>query len=197
MKVHDALDGVLRGRGSLALLRIFCKYPGTSFTGRELAKLAHLSVSHVQSSLENLEVQGLVEKGRAGNSLMWKARPSNLLFQPLQRLLSEERELPELLIDRLRGGLRRARFIRATLFGSVARGEESPESDVDLLLELASATDRPALEPIMLRLGDQVRDEFGLNLSPTYLSPIELKRPSWKKFRLNVQAHGQLIASRP
>jgi predicted nucleotidyltransferase len=193
MRVHDPLDGIFRGKASLRLLRIFCRFPGTSFTGRELARLSRLSPSHVQVALEALEWEGLAQKQRAGRSLLWSARPRNALFAAVRRLFEEEGQLPERLVRQLRNGLAHAPIIRATLFGSVARGEEARQSDVDLLLEVRSEPDRSRLEPRLLALGDSVRDLFGLTLSPTILTRSQLREPSRHGFVADVRREGRII----
>jgi predicted nucleotidyltransferase len=193
MKIHQPLDGILRGRGSLALLRIFCHYPGTSFTGRELAKLTRLSVSHVQLTLGALETEGLVRKSRAGNSLLWSARPNNALFEPLRRLLLAEEAIPTQLLEDLRTGLQRSRILRATVFGSVSRAEETARSDVDLLVELVREADRPAVEELLLPLGDEVRERYGVGLSPLILTKSEARDPSKSDFLSRVRKDGKVV----
>jgi predicted nucleotidyltransferase len=197
MRVHDPLDEIFRGKASLRLLRIFSKYPTTAFSGRELARLSRLSTSHVQSALESLEWEGLVHKQRAGRSLMWSARPRNALFATLRRLFEEERQLDARLFRELRRALARAPVLRATLFGSVSRGEETSRSDLDLLLEVRSAREGARLEPTLLALGDSVRDLFGLSLSPTVLTPSQLREPSRRGFLADVRREGKVVLGMP
>lgn len=193
MRLHDPLDGILRGRGSLHVLRILCRFPTGEFTGRELARQSGISLSHLQGTLDDLEWEGLVRKRRAGRSLLWSARPENLLFAPLEALLALERQLPQRLVEELRAGLRGAPIRRATLFGSTARSEEQRGSDVDVLLELARASDREALQAVLVALTDRIHDKFGLTVSPTVLSREQLKEPSRRSFLENAQRDGVVL----
>lgn len=84
---------------------------------------------------------------------------------------------PAVLLTRLRGMAERWRTVlqaeRVILFGSVARGEETPDSDIDILVVAATT------EPLYQRLATarrSVRDlRYGLPISPLMLTPEELQ----------------------
>ncbi|MFZ1426616.1 MAG: nucleotidyltransferase domain-containing protein [Geminicoccaceae bacterium] len=84
-----------------------------------------------------------------------------------QRLLSELRRMEP---DLRRRGVRRLR-----LFGSVARGEAGPASDVDLLAEIdrTRVADFSLLDLIAIqhRIGDQVGRPVQILTAPDKLSP--------------------------
>ena len=54
--------------------------------------------------------------------------------KPAAPTKSDTRELPEVISAEFLAILRRYGVIEANLFGSVARGEERPDSDIDLLV---------------------------------------------------------------
>jgi uncharacterized protein len=54
--------------------------------------------------------------------------------QPAAPTKSETQELPEVISAEFLAILRRYGVVEANLFGSVARGEERPDSDIDLLV---------------------------------------------------------------
>jgi predicted nucleotidyltransferase len=67
-----------------------------------------------------------------------------------------------LILDRLR----RLPIRRAVIFGSIARGEEGPGSDVDLFVELNSSPSRGDVELALSELRTEVLARFGNVLSP-------------------------------
>ena len=77
-------------------------------------------------------------------------------------------DLPAALLTRLRGMAE-----RVILFGSVARGEATPDSDIDILVVAAT------IEPLYQRLATarrSVRDlRYGRPISPLMLTPEELQ----------------------
>ncbi len=63
---------------------------------------------------------------------------------------------------------------RVWLFGSVARGEDTPNSDVDILVELKPIGQRPPLGLKWFGLEDDLRQAIGRNVdlvSESALSP--------------------------
>ena len=178
MRVHEPLDDILRGKGVLHVLRVFCKHSGTTFTGRDLARLGKLPVSHVQAALRILESEGLADRRVAGRSHLWTLCEENVLVAPLRQLFAKERGLSEDLCREVTSGLSGLRLRTALLFGSVARGEERGTSDIDLFVELRRASDREEVEERLFTLGRRLRSEYGLNLAPIVVVRAEQARMS-------------------
>lgn len=69
------------------------------------------------------------------------------------------RLLPALAVVRgLRGDLLKAGVARAGLFGSTARGEDGPGSDLDVVLSLSPSADPDPID--LIKLEDRVREAF-------------------------------------
>lgn len=68
--------------------------------------------------------------------------------------------LTEDLKERLRAVLEQHGVIRASVFGSVARGDATPESDIDLLVEFPMG--KSLLD--LIDLQDDLRDTFHINV---------------------------------
>lgn len=166
MRVHGPLDDVIRGRGTLHVLRQFCLSPGRRFTGPELARSGGLALSHIQGALAILESHGLIDRHVVGKSHVWALSSSNLLVRPLTALFKEERDLCRTLTKTLSTALAPLPVQRAILFGSITRAEENGWSDVDLFLEVASRADQERVLDALVPLFHTIRDRFGLNLSP-------------------------------
>jgi predicted nucleotidyltransferase len=75
---------------------------------------------------------GLVEKTSAGNQVQYKADRRTPIFKELATLLKKTFGLVDVLRDALRD--LEGRIEVAAVFGSIARGEERRDSDVDLLV---------------------------------------------------------------
>lgn len=95
-------------------------------------------------------------------------------------------------VDRLEGadvpGLQ-----RVVLFGSVARGTHSPESDVDVLAVLDDATDAPAVEERLRDLAYDVMLEHGTVFSVHAVTETTMERRSNHPFFQNVLPDGRAI----
>jgi DNA-binding HxlR family transcriptional regulator len=193
MRVHRALDELLRGKGTLHVLRTFCRHPETSFNAPQLAKLGKISLSHVQSALVTLEGQGLVNRTVAGRSHLWSIERGNALLPALRALFEAEGRLGDGLFGDLEDGLRAAPIRRAVVFGSVARGDERGSSDVDLLVEMKTERDRERVWDCLLPLTSKIRERYGLNLAPILLSPTSRRGSMSPSFRAAIDREGRAV----
>ena len=74
----------------------------------------------------------------------------------------------------LSGGGQCCRLERVILFGSVARGEATPDSDIDILVVAATVGSRSTIRLATARRS--VRDlRYGLPISPLVLTPEEMQ----------------------
>jgi predicted nucleotidyltransferase len=193
MRVHRALDELLRGKGTLHVLRTFCRHPETSFNAPQLAKLGKISISHVQSALVTLEGQGLVNRTVAGRTHLWSIERGNALLPALRALFDAEGRLDQGLFRDLANGLRAAPIRRAVVFGSVARGDERGSSDVDLLVEMKSERDRERAWDYLLPLTSKIRVKYGLNLAPILISTTSPRGSLSPSFRAAIDREGRTV----
>ncbi len=133
--VTAALDG--------DLLAVLAGSEGGAFTGRQLARLAGSSSEGARQALARLVAQGIVEREPAGSAQMYRLNRDHLAAPAIVALAG----LRSALLDRLRtvlGGWDPAPGY-AALFGSVARGDERIDSDLDIcvLRPEAVAVDDP------------------------------------------------------
>ena|SRR5690349_3564728 len=101
-------------------------------TGRELARLSGRSVTGVQHALDRLVDEGLVHRAQAGRSFLYSLNREHLMAPAVEVMAGARWKLVERLKD-LIGGWKVPTF-HASLFGSAARGEGNPRSDIDLLV---------------------------------------------------------------
>ena len=67
------------------------------------------------------------------------------------------------------------------LFGSEARGDPSPESDIDVLIVVQPDAARVELEDRLIDIAFDVNLEFGVYISPRVLTPGILNDPVWRE----------------
>lgn len=170
MRFHRPLDSVLRRSTTIQVLRPLAWYASRAFTGRELARLSGVSPQQALRSLNDLEREGIVRGQVTGRARLWSLGHEHLLVPGLTSLLELDRAALEELLSVLRDGLSGADVDRVRLFGSIARGEERPESDIDLLVEARTAA-HPALMARTTKLIQTVSTKFGNTLSPLLVDP--------------------------
>lgn len=137
------------------LLTVFLMEEKADFYQSELVQRTGSSLGSVQRELARLSEVGLIRCRKKGNRSYYQARPDHPAFPDLANLFVKTIALGDVL---------RRRFASipgiqlAFLFGSVARGEEQPESDIDLFLvtDLSLKQLSPMLEEVQLRLRREV-----------------------------------------
>jgi predicted nucleotidyltransferase len=67
------------------------------------------------------------------------------------------------------------------LFGSEARGEATPESDIDVLVVVQPDGQRVAFEDRIIDLAFDVNLDFGVYISPRVITPGILNDPVWRE----------------
>jgi DNA-binding transcriptional ArsR family regulator len=114
-------------------------------TGRELQRvIGHGSHQGIRNAADRLAEQGVVSRRPAGNANLYQLNRDHVAASWIEGLAS----LPAQVLDRLRDAINSWEHppVLAVLFGSVARGEATPQSDLDLLV--VRAADREPDEPV-------------------------------------------------
>lgn len=150
------------------VLGLFLQSPEEELYQTEIVKKTHKSLMQVQRSLKILEEVGLIVASREGRMVYYKAVRNHPAFEDLKRLFFKTVALG----DTLRKALLpfKSRIHLAFIFGSVARGEESADSDIDLFV-LADTTLRE-LSKVFGPLSKQLQRE----LNPVVFGSLEFKK---------------------
>ena len=97
---------------------------------RELQRLSHLAVGTIQQELEKLIRLALLIRRKDGNRVYFEPNREHPVYGEIRRMVLKTSGLADLLKQALEGSDIRCAFI----FGSVARGTEDAESDIDLMV---------------------------------------------------------------
>ena len=160
MRYHEPLDDILGNRVQVKLIRVLVRTKG-SFTGRELARLIGYSQNQTRLALEELERNGVVVRQSAGRSYLYSADNENILIKDF---LEAGFGLEDALLDRMAGVYLEEvgrDLVSVVLFGSVAKGEERPESDIDLVVVVRDKADLKVVEDRVAEASAEVSRCFG------------------------------------
>lgn len=145
-------------------------------SGRRVADLVpDASRSGVRLALNRLEGNGLVQGEALGNAVFYTANERHLLWPAVQALVEATDDVPRRLRQLIRDevvsclGEDDAAVTSVALFGSVARGAATPESDIDVLIVTPRDRDDPQIETLMSHLIDDVTVATG-NQCNVYLA---------------------------
>lgn len=166
--VPEGIGGLFAGRAVVALLKLFALFPNRDFYQRELTDLAGERLFLIQRALARLVRAGFVDRASRGNRVYYRANQSHPAFEDLKAVIFKTVGLG----DALRTQLARLgdRVKVAFLYGSVARGEETTSSDVDIML-IGDLTGREVAS-----LFAPVRKILNREINPSVYSPAEFRK---------------------
>ncbi len=143
--------------------------PRRSFYANEVIRLAESGTGAVQRELARLEAAGLVTVTRSGRQKHYQANPLSPIFEELRALVLKTVGLTDILSAALNP---LAPSIRAAfVYGSVAKGEDTAASDIDVMVVSDQLTYADLFDAL-----ERASSQLGRKVSPTVYSPQELSR---------------------
>jgi predicted nucleotidyltransferase len=134
--------------GNVRVLRFLAD--GLASSATQIASASGLTPQGARLVLEGLSAQGIVAAKGSARTQLFELASVHPFRQPILELFLAERAVWEDLVARLRERLREHANIQAAwLYGSVARSEDTPGSDIDIAL-LISTPD----------VGDKIREDL-------------------------------------
>ncbi len=154
--MHRSLSSLLFPEYRRRILGLLLLRPDEALHGREIARRTSLPAGTITRELTRLAEAGLLKREKRGNQQVYSADTSGPIYQELASILRKTSGLADVLAEALAPLAPRLRL--AFIFGSVARAEETSNSDVDLML-IGDVGFREAVEllhPTQATLGREV-----------------------------------------
>lgn len=167
MSTTAGLADLLFGRTRGAVLALLYGRADQSFYTRQIARAVNASVGAVQRELENLSKVGLIVRKSVGTQVFYQANRDAPIFREMQGIVNKTIGVFSVLRSALHPLARR--ILVAFVYGSVAREEETAQSDVDLLVVGKATLDE------ILSLLSTVEKNIGRPINPTVYSVVEFK----------------------
>jgi predicted nucleotidyltransferase len=167
--LHYPLTRLFGSPGNVRVLRVLTDELASSAT--QIGSAAGLTPQGARLVLDVLTAQGIVTVKGSARTQLFEFAAVHPFRHPILELFKAERTAWDDMVARLRERLKKRVDVKvAWLYGSVARGEDTPASDIDLAL-LVSSTDvadevREDLMP--------VEDELNIHVSVTAPTSQEL-----------------------
>lgn len=173
--LFDPLDQILGTRSKVRLLRALAPLD-RPVSGREAARLAKLSRQAI-GALDELVSAGIVNRQEAAGQHLYTFARANRLAPAILQLFDEESARTTELFQRLACIVDESESVLgAAFFGSEARGEAGPGSDLDLLVIVADFESSNSVYDRLVAASPGLRIEFGIELSPVVLEVDRARR---------------------
>ncbi len=129
----SGIGDVLFPRVRRRVLALFLLNPDKRFYFREAVRLLGDTPATVQKELKLLAGAGILTMERIGVQVFYQANPQNPIYSELRSIVEKTFGVVDVFRDALTGG-EGEHIELAFIYGSVASGEDSGSSDIDLLV---------------------------------------------------------------
>lgn len=161
------LSKILFSGSRRSILALLYGHAGEQFYLREITRRARTGIGATQRELRRLSEAGLIQGIRRGHQVYYQANRKNPIFKELKSILAKTSGIRDILHGVLAPLADRINL--AFVYGSIARGEETSSSDVDLMVvggvsfaDVASAL-------------SESEAKFGREVNPTVYGPREFR----------------------
>ena len=158
--MHQSLPSLLFPEYRRRVLGLLLLRPDEALHGREIARRTGLPAGTITRELTKLAEVGLLKRTKRGNQQVYSADTNGPIFTELASILRKTSGLADVLVQALAPAAAQLRL--AFVFGSVARGQETGGSDVDVMLigDLAFREAVELLHPCQATLGREVNPKL-------------------------------------
>jgi predicted nucleotidyltransferase len=156
----------LFGKTKRSILALLYSHPDESFYVRQILRTAGIAPGAGQRELKRLAESGIIRRTISGHQVYYRADSECPIFLELKNIITKTVGVADIIRAQL--APIEERIDIALVFGSVAQGKESKDSDIDILvvgdLTFAEAAER--LVPVQKTLGREINpavfssDEF-------------------------------------
>jgi predicted nucleotidyltransferase len=195
---ESGLSDALFSKTQRRVLGLLFGHPERSFYANEIVRAARAGVGAVQRELGSLAAAGLVTVSRLGNQKHYQANRGSPIFDELESIVAKVLSTPRPVVlqqpqaqyavsarpaklhiprKKIAALCRKYGVRKLSLFGSAARGELGPKSDVDLMVEF-----KPGQAPSLWDEPDMQKEFSALfNGRRVDLVPPEIMRNPYRR----------------
>lgn len=170
----NVLAELLSSRTRAEIFRLLFGINTRSLHLREMERLSGLSTGALRQEMSKLKKLGLVTVEKDGNRTCYEPNRNHTLYLDIHRLVLKTAGLADVLRDALNDPAIKC----ALVFGSVAKGEEAADSDVDVLV--IGKTGLRKVAGLLSGVGNTV----GREINPMVMTPEEFRKRVRKKEHL-------------
>lgn len=134
MTAGENISSLLFGKTKTrrAILSLLFGHPDQSYYLRQIVRMTGFGLGPIQRELKQLTDVSIIRRSESGHQVYFQANPNSPVFGELKSLITKTIGAADTLHNALAPLVDRINF--AFIYGSIARGEEKPQSDIDLLV---------------------------------------------------------------
>ena len=197
MKYTNFLDDILGQKSKLKALRFLSVFK-KEVSIRELSREIKITPPNLSIILNDLEEQGALVGQQIGTSIVYTLNEGHFLVDEIIKpLFKKESGSRSELAEKIKKSVNLS-YDSLILFGSIARGEEHSQSDIDLAVIINDKSDASDAEAKILEFNPAIARKFGNSLSPVVIKRSDFIERFKKKDKLilEIAKEGILIAGK-
>lgn len=173
MIINKLIEKIFSAPSNISVLRVLNERV-IGISGREIARLSDISTRAAQTALLNLEEIGLVNRVVGGREHLFSLNRDHYLSEKLiHHIFQSEKEFKKNIYSLIKKELGKL-STSIIVFGSVARGESTVKSDLDICLVLNNKIN--SVEKKLSILRDELFNKFSVSIAPFYISEKDFKQ---------------------
>lgn len=145
---------------------------------REIASILKISHMSVNRTMRQLAKLNMVNYTTVGKAHMWRVNRKSYTYKIITQAGENGLAISvplESLKTTLLAHIPKTLIKRVVLFGSIAKGIEKTNSDIDVFMVVKNTIAKDKLEPYIEKLIDACLETYGNRLAPYVLTEQELK----------------------
>lgn len=125
------LNSLIASKTRRLLLNTFFSNPGVEYYTRQLASILGISVGNIHREIKKLLSAGILNVRNVGNIKLFSLNKQNPIYEEIKNIIYKTEGVVKLVKDAVAdvGGVK-----AAFIYGSFAKGDERPDSDIDVFL---------------------------------------------------------------
>lgn len=176
MKFHVSPFDLLSSRTKAKIVQFLLTHEA-SMSEREIASIlevSHMSVNRIMRELADMNFVHFVTAGKAH---LWRVNRKSYAFTILSEVIkgSDIRDSFEELKRTILKHLPKTLIRKVVLFGSIARGSEQANSDIDVFILVKDMQSKEKIEASIDKLSNACIELYGNRLAPYVLTEREMK----------------------
>jgi len=185
------LEKMISSKSKVKILRKMMEDENREFCLEDLVRATNLSFGTVYPALKDLVDSRIVITRKLGRSKLYRINRKHFLYRELKNLFKKEKSAFMNIAKKFAEKLEKEGIKNIILFGSVARGDFTGKSDVDVLI----IYEKPDVRKRVERLCQEFLDRYDVEMSPTFLSVEEARerRARLDRFLVRVLDEGKVL----
>ena len=177
MRFSNSPLDVLSSKTKIKIIKFLLTHQA-QMSEREIAsilKVSHMSVNRAMRELAEFNFVNFITIGKAH---LWSVNRKSYAFKLLSEMIKGVSSITDPLEDLKKTiwkNLSKNLIKKIVLFGSVAKGQERPNSDIDIFVLVKNGAAKKKIESSIDKLSNLCLETFGNRLAPYILTEQEMK----------------------